>query len=227
MCVAVCVWVVRTALRRTAILPDRPSAGLPKRAHLRVPAFKHHQNSTRRHPERHKKSETMAGNGEKNAKFWAPHPSGPHPSGPLVHVFLSRLSQCCFSCPVCHFLFCPECICLFCPDGRLLILSRFRFSCPVAFFLSQHRMDATAQEDPGVLDTMCLVSLGPTLEESVATRSCQWDQKEFWQLLTVRWKWVRAVQKRLRSRGSWVRLKSRHAPLRATHAAKHSDHQTD
>ena len=41
----------------------------------------------------------------------------------------------------------------------------------------------------------------------LATRSCQLDQKEFWQLLTVWWKWVRA-QKRLRSRGSWVSLKS-------------------
>ena len=43
---------------------------------------KHHQNSTRRPPERHKKSETVAGKGRKRAKFWAPHPSGPHPSGP-------------------------------------------------------------------------------------------------------------------------------------------------
>ena len=44
----------------------------PKRAHFRAPALqKHHQNSTRRHPERHKKSETVAGKGEKRAKFWA------------------------------------------------------------------------------------------------------------------------------------------------------------
>ena len=39
-------------------------------------------NSTRRHPERHKKSETVAGEGRKSAKFWAPHPSVPHPLGP-------------------------------------------------------------------------------------------------------------------------------------------------
>ena len=48
--------------------------------------FKHHQNSTRRHPERHNESETVAGKGRKSAKFWAPQhlgfPSGPHPSGP-------------------------------------------------------------------------------------------------------------------------------------------------
>ena len=50
---------------------------------LRVPALqKHHQNSTSRHPERHKKSEMVAGEGKKSAKFWAPHPSGPHPAGP-------------------------------------------------------------------------------------------------------------------------------------------------
>ena len=35
------------------------------------------QNSTRRPPERHKKSETVAGKGRKSAKFWVPHPSGP------------------------------------------------------------------------------------------------------------------------------------------------------
>ena len=41
-------------------------------------ASKHHQNSTRRPPERHRNSETVAGKGRKSAKFWAPHPSGPH-----------------------------------------------------------------------------------------------------------------------------------------------------
>ena len=34
--------------------------------------FKHHQNSTNRHPDRHKKSEMVAGEGKKSAKFWAP-----------------------------------------------------------------------------------------------------------------------------------------------------------
>ena len=43
-----------------------------KRAHFRAPALqKHHQNSTRRHPERHKKSEFCGGRGEKKPKFWA------------------------------------------------------------------------------------------------------------------------------------------------------------
>ena len=44
-------------------------------------ASKHHQNSTRRPPERHRNSETVAGKGRKSAKFWAPHPSGPHLRG--------------------------------------------------------------------------------------------------------------------------------------------------
>ena len=45
-------------------------------------ASKHHQNSTRRPPERHRNSETVAGKGRKRAKFWAPHPSGPTLRGP-------------------------------------------------------------------------------------------------------------------------------------------------
>ena len=59
----------------------------PKRTFLGPGLQKHHQNSTRRHPERHKKSETVAGKGRKRAKLWAPPPfgappSGPHPFGP-------------------------------------------------------------------------------------------------------------------------------------------------
>ena len=50
--------------------------------YFRSRRFKHHQNFTRRHPERHKKSEMVAGEGKKSAKFWASHPSLPHPSGP-------------------------------------------------------------------------------------------------------------------------------------------------
>ena len=52
--------------------------------HIRVSQRlqKHHQNSTRRHPERHKKSEMRAGEEKKSAEFWASHPSTPHPSGP-------------------------------------------------------------------------------------------------------------------------------------------------
>ena len=64
----------------------------PKRAHLRSWSSKHHQNSTRRPPEREEKNEFCGGRGEKSAKFWPStlrglHPSGPtlrglHPSGP-------------------------------------------------------------------------------------------------------------------------------------------------
>ena len=43
--------------------------------------LKHHQNSTRRHPERHKKSEMVAGEGKIRTKFWvvrrSPNPQ-PH-----------------------------------------------------------------------------------------------------------------------------------------------------
>ena len=42
-----------------------------------APAFKHHQNSTRR-PRREGRQEENCGGEGKNAKFWAPHPSGPH-----------------------------------------------------------------------------------------------------------------------------------------------------
>ena len=44
-------------------------------------ASKHHQNSTRRPPERHRNCETVAGKGRKSVKFCSPHPSGLHPSG--------------------------------------------------------------------------------------------------------------------------------------------------
>ena len=54
--------------------------GLSKRA-IRVQRQRHHPHSTRRHPEKHPKSEMVAGEGKETAKFWAPHPSGLHPSG--------------------------------------------------------------------------------------------------------------------------------------------------
>ena len=41
--------------------------------------FKTPQNSTRRPPERDKKSENGSGEGKKSAKFWASHPSAPPP----------------------------------------------------------------------------------------------------------------------------------------------------
>ena len=72
-----------------------------------------------------------------------PTPKQAHTLRPPVwaHVVLSFLPifdfvSMLFFCQVCHFSFCPKCR-LFCPDNRLLILSRFRFFCPVAFFLSR------------------------------------------------------------------------------------------
>ena len=56
-----------------------------KRAHLRVPALqKHHQISTRRPPEREKKSENGAGEGKKSAKFWAPRLRAPTLRAPTL-----------------------------------------------------------------------------------------------------------------------------------------------
>ena len=51
---------------------------------------KNHQNSTRRHPERDKKSKNGAGEGKTSAKFWAPPflvpPSEPHPGVPKFKI---------------------------------------------------------------------------------------------------------------------------------------------
>ena len=50
-----------------------------------------------RHPEKDKKSETVAGKGRKSAKFWASHPSGPPPFGaaqivkPLKHYLWPKM----------------------------------------------------------------------------------------------------------------------------------------
>ena len=66
---------------------------------------KHHQNSTIRLPKRAKKERKFWRERGKNAKFWAPHPSGPHrwkahfswfeppwrpPPGPATHTSLTR-----------------------------------------------------------------------------------------------------------------------------------------
>ena len=54
-----------------------------RRGHLRVRgASKHHQNSTKRHPERHEKSKMVAGEGKKRkivGPASKPHPLVPHP----------------------------------------------------------------------------------------------------------------------------------------------------
>ena len=60
----------------------------PESPNVHIGLQKHHQNSTRRHPERHKKNETVAGKGRKRAKFWAvqgkggPGEGGPAEGGP-------------------------------------------------------------------------------------------------------------------------------------------------
>ena len=56
----------------------------PKRAHLRVPVFKkHHQNSTRRHPEREEKNEFCGGRGKKKSEILGgPGEGGPGKGGP-------------------------------------------------------------------------------------------------------------------------------------------------
>ena len=48
-------------------------------AHIRTSRrFKHHQNSTRKPPEREERMKFLVGESKKkNAKFWAPHPSAP------------------------------------------------------------------------------------------------------------------------------------------------------
>ena len=100
--------MVRTSSGSMSISPRRP-CNKPRRPHQTGPPglahdnprtpnvhisgplrFQHHQNSTRRHPERHRKSETVAGKGRKSAKFFAPHPSGPHPSAPTFSRFGPR-----------------------------------------------------------------------------------------------------------------------------------------
>ena len=51
-----------------------------KRAHLSVPALQTPPKIPRENPpERHRNSETVAGEGRKSAKFWAPHPFGAPP----------------------------------------------------------------------------------------------------------------------------------------------------
>ena len=42
----------------------------PKRAHLRVPAFNHHQNSTRRPTREEERMKIVAGEGKKERNFW-------------------------------------------------------------------------------------------------------------------------------------------------------------
>ena len=68
------------ALRRT---PGRRGfTRQPESPNVHTWSSKHHQNSTRRHPEREEKNEILRREREKRAKFRAPHPSGSPPFGP-------------------------------------------------------------------------------------------------------------------------------------------------
>ena len=82
-CIIVAVAVVLRG-RRGSRQPENS-----KRAHFRVLAFKHHQNSTKGPQERERRKKIVTEEGKKSAKFWTPHPSGPnhleqHPSGPQI-----------------------------------------------------------------------------------------------------------------------------------------------
>ena len=73
--------------------------------HIGAPRrFKHHQNSTRRPPEREEKNKFCGWTGKNSAKFranhpsgphffcvWAPHPSNPHPSNPHLSTHPRQL----------------------------------------------------------------------------------------------------------------------------------------
>ncbi len=73
------VWALGLSCETPAATPDRAAGARTrqpensKRAHFRAPALqKSHQNSTKGPPrERDRNSETVAGEGKKNAKFWA------------------------------------------------------------------------------------------------------------------------------------------------------------
>ena len=65
----VCVWSSR------AVEPETPNVHI-----LGSQCFKHHPNSTRRHPEKDKKSENGAGERQKRAKFWAVRRRGSQPT---------------------------------------------------------------------------------------------------------------------------------------------------
>ena len=88
MCTGCCVKPRRLWGRRGFTRQPKNS----KRAHLRAPALqKHHQNSTRRHPERHKKNKIVAGEGKKApnvgpSTFGAPPFGAPTLQGPTLRV---------------------------------------------------------------------------------------------------------------------------------------------
>ena len=96
-----------------------------------------------------------------------------------MSFFLSRVFV--FFVPFVVFLFCPECLfffvpfAFFCPDNRLLIVSRFCFFCPVAFFLSRwfepaHGKRGGTQSWPGQKAEHGWLSSGEKWEDDFLTR---------------------------------------------------------
>ena len=80
LCVVVCCCVLFRRLRGRRGFTRQPENS--KRAHLRAGLRKHHQNSTRRHPEREtKRAKTGAGEGKNSATFWVSTLRGPIFSG--------------------------------------------------------------------------------------------------------------------------------------------------
>ena len=104
-CVLVLVWFWFWTLRFSLAPPADPAAdsfALDHRCTFGVlwlsceapapRASKHHQNSTRRHPERDRKRKNGSGRGKKSEILGGlaplrPQPTGPHPSGPISSRF--------------------------------------------------------------------------------------------------------------------------------------------
>ena len=86
------------------------------------------KNSTKKTQKRgRERMKTVAGEGKKSAKFWAPHPSGPHPSVPPP-----------FRCPT---LRGPTLLglgsCFFCPFAIFILSHMWFFFVPFVIFLSR------------------------------------------------------------------------------------------
>ena len=85
------VWALGLSCETPAAPRDRAAGARrsPRTPNVHIWAphrFKHHQNSTRRHPERKEKNEFCGGTRKKSAKFWAPI-RGPTLRGPTFSRF--------------------------------------------------------------------------------------------------------------------------------------------
>ena len=86
------VWALGLSCETPAAPPVRAAGARTrqpensKRAHFRAPALQTPPKFHVRTPRERKKKKIVAGKGKKNAKFWAPHPSGLHPSGSTLRA---------------------------------------------------------------------------------------------------------------------------------------------